>query len=49
METDLIIINQPIVSAGCVRQWLDAGIRVMDLADIRDVDRNTDGYEGIYW
>lgn len=49
METDLIIINQPIVDADCVRQWLNAGIRVLDLADIRGVDRNSDGYEGIYW
>ncbi|MGB2864658.1 MAG: nucleotide sugar dehydrogenase [Sedimentisphaerales bacterium] len=48
-ETDLIIINQPIIDADCVRQWLNAGIRVLDLADIRSVDRNTDGYEGIYW
>jgi GDP-mannose 6-dehydrogenase len=48
-ETDLIIINQAIVNADCVRQWLDAGIRVLDLADIRGVNRNTDGYEGIYW
>ena len=23
--------------------------KVADLADIRGVDRNTDGYEGIYW
>jgi GDP-mannose 6-dehydrogenase len=49
METDLVIINQPIVDADCVRQWLATGIRVLDLADIRDVDRNSDGYEGIYW
>jgi len=49
MEADLIIINQPIVDADCVRQWLKAGNRVLDLADIRDLDRNTDGYEGIYW
>jgi len=48
-ETNLIIINQPIVDVACVRQWLDAGIRVLDLADIRGVDRNTEGYEGIYW
>ena len=48
-ETDLIIINQRIVDADCVRQWLAAGIRVLDLADIEGVDRNTDGYEGIYW
>ncbi len=49
METDLIIINQPIVDADCVLCWLNAGIRVLDLADIRGVNRNTEGYEGIYW
>ena len=49
METDLIIINQPIVDADCVRCWLNDGIRVLDLADIRGIDRNSDGYEGIYW
>lgn len=49
METDLIIINQPIVDADCVHCWLKAGIRVLDMADIRGIDRNTDGYEGIYW
>jgi len=49
IETDLIIINQRIVDADCVRQWLAAGIRVMDLVDIKGVDRSTDGYEGIYW
>ena len=48
-ETDLIIINQPIVDADCVLQWLNAGIRVLDLADIKGVNRNSDGYEGIYW
>ena len=48
-ETDLIIINQPILDADCVRQWLEAGIRVLDLADIKGVDRKADGYEGIYW
>ena len=48
-ETDLIIINQPIIDADCVRQWLNAGIRVLDLADIGGIDCNTDGYEGIYW
>lgn len=48
-ETDLIIINQRIVGADCVRQWLAAGIRVMDLTGIEGIDRSTDGYEGIYW
>jgi GDP-mannose 6-dehydrogenase len=48
-ETDLIIINQQIVDADCVQQWLNAGIRVLDLADIKGVDRNSNVYEGIYW
>jgi len=49
MDTDLIIINQPIIDADSVLRWLATGIRVLDLADISGVDRNTDGYEGIYW
>ncbi len=46
---DLIILNHPVVDADCVRSWLKAGIRVLDLADIKGVDSSTDGYEGIYW
>jgi GDP-mannose 6-dehydrogenase len=48
-EADVIIIGHPIVGSDCVRAWLDKGIRVIDLADIRGVDTNTKGYEGIYW
>ncbi len=47
--TDLIIVNHPIVDVACVRAWLDAGVRVIDLANIKGVDRHIDGYEGIYW
>jgi len=47
--TDMIVINHAIVDAGCVHSWLDAGIRVLDLADVKGVDRHADGYEGIYW
>jgi GDP-mannose 6-dehydrogenase len=47
--TDMIVINHAIVGAECVHSWLDAGIRVLDLADIKDVDRHADCYEGIYW
>jgi GDP-mannose 6-dehydrogenase len=46
---ELIIVNHPAVDAACVHRWLNAGIRVLDLADIKGVDRHTDGYEGIYW
>ena len=48
-ETDLILINHPVVDADCINRWLKAGIRVLDLADIKGIDRNTEGYEGIYW
>lgn len=46
---DLIVVNHPIVDADCISHWLDAGISVLDLADIKGVDRQADGYEGIYW
>jgi GDP-mannose 6-dehydrogenase len=45
----LIIVNHPVIDADCIYDWLDAGIRVLDLAGIKGVDRNADGYEGIYW
>ncbi len=48
-QCDLILINHPTVTADRVRAWLKGGIRVMDLADIKGVDRTTDGYEGIAW
>jgi len=47
--TDLIIVNHPIVDADSIRSWLNAGIRVLDVADIKGVDRRASGYEGIYW
>lgn len=46
---DLIIINHPVVDSGQINKWLNSDIRVMDLANIKNVDRNADGYEGIYW
>jgi len=48
-STELIILNHPIIDADCIHGWLKAGIRVLDLADIKGVDRHADGYEGIYW
>lgn len=47
--TELIVVNHPVIDADCIHSWLNAGIRVLDLADISGVDRHTDGYEGIYW
>ncbi|MHC4424511.1 MAG: nucleotide sugar dehydrogenase [Planctomycetota bacterium] len=46
---ELIIVNHPVIDADCVHGWLNAGIRVLDLANIKGVTRHTDGYEGIYW
>jgi GDP-mannose 6-dehydrogenase len=46
---DFIIVNHPIVDDDCIHSWLKAGIRVLDLAGIKGIDRHTDGYEGIYW
>lgn len=48
-STDLIIVNHPIIDADCIHSWLKAGIRILDLADIKGVERGADGYEGIYW
>jgi len=47
--TDLIIINHRIIDSEHVSGWLKAGIRVLDLANIKGIDRHTKGYEGIYW
>jgi GDP-mannose 6-dehydrogenase len=47
--SELIIVNHPVINADCVHGWLSAGVRVLDLADIKGVNRNADGYEGIYW
>lgn len=47
--TNLIIVNHPIIHADCIHNWLNAGIHILDLADIKGVDRHADGYEGIYW
>jgi len=46
---DLIVVNHAIMDADRIHSWLAAGIRVLDLADIRGVDPQTSGYEGIYW
>lgn len=48
-DTNLIVVNHPIVDADYIYRWLNAGIRVLDLADIKGVNCYTDGYEGIYW
>lgn len=47
--TDLIVVNHAIIDADRIHSWLAAGIHVLDLADIKGVDREASGYEGIYW
>jgi len=48
-ESDLIIVNHPLVDGDRVRAWLNAGIAVLDLADIEGLNVDTDAYEGIAW
>lgn len=46
---DLILVNHPAVDAEQVQDWLDSGIRVIDLAGIKGVDCGHQNYEGIAW
>lgn len=46
---DVIIINHAIVDASCVNTWMADGNFIFDLADIKDVDRDANRYEGIAW
>jgi len=48
-DCDLILVNHPTVDAARVSAWLKRGIGVMDLADVKGVDRTTAGYDGIAW
>ncbi|MFH1746084.1 MAG: nucleotide sugar dehydrogenase [Planctomycetota bacterium] len=48
-DCDTILVNHPTADAVCVRGWLAKGIRVIDLADIAGIERETPGYEGIAW
>jgi GDP-mannose 6-dehydrogenase len=48
-EADVIVIGHPIVDADYVRAWLDKGIRVIDLANVKGIDPQIKGYEGMYW
>ena len=48
-KSDIILINHATVDASRVRQWIKAGVRVIDLANIKGVDHDTDAYEGIAW
>ena len=46
---DLIVVNHRLVDCSCVERWLQAGIRVLDAANMEGVDPQTPGYEGLYW
>ena len=48
-DCDLILINHPIVAAERVRNWLAANIHVIDLTGVAGLERDTAGYEGIFW
>jgi len=48
-DSDVVLINHRTVDAGQVGVWLDAGVQIIDLANIDGVEPGTDGYSGIYW
>jgi GDP-mannose 6-dehydrogenase len=48
-SSDLILINHATVDAKRVHDWLKRGIRVIDLANLKGLDRDMDAYEGIAW
>jgi len=47
LSSDIIIINHPIVNTEQIKLWLEKGIKIIDVANVADIDH--DGYEGIYW
>lgn len=46
---DVILVNHRTVLAAQIHHWLDIGVRVIDLASIENIDREREGYEGLYW
>jgi len=46
---DLIVINHDIVDKNIVLEWLSKGINIIDLVGIKGIERENEGYEGIYW
>ena len=46
---DLILVNHATVDDAQVQRWIDSGAQIIDLADIRGVERGTEQYEGISW
>ena len=48
-SADLILVNHATIDAKRIRSWIDAGIRILDLAGIEGVDPQRPGYEGLYW
>lgn len=47
-ESEIIIINHSTLDAETVNKWLDAGIKVFDLAGVEHVKKHIN-YEGIAW
>jgi len=48
-SADLILVNHATIDAKRIGNWIDAGIRILDLAGIEGVDPQRPGYEGLYW
>ena len=45
----VIFDNHRTIDAAQISAWLDRGIGVMDLADVKGIDRRQAGYDGIAW
>ncbi len=48
-DVDLILVNHRLVDAARLERWAQAGIRILDAANIEGMDAQTSAYEGIYW
>ncbi len=48
-SADLILVNHATVDATRIGNWIDAGIRILDLVGVEGVDPQRPGYEGLYW
>lgn len=46
---ETIVVNHRIIQASDIHRWLARGVRVLDLANVPDVDPSAGPYEGIAW
>lgn len=49
LSMDLIVINHDIVNCNYIKKLIEKDIKILDVANIKGVDRSIFGYKGIYW